>query len=86
MSTIELYLIKTLFGAFSETNKHQNLMRLGLSFMDTYLNMQLERHRSHVGMKVEEASGTASQPLRNILSVRERGTKGNDSDVALNLG
>lgn len=38
------------------------------ALLGSYLNVQFKRHWSNVGVKVEQASSTNSQPLGNVLA------------------
>ena len=50
-----------------------------------HLDVQLKRHRAHVGVEVEECGGATSQPLRHITGIRQRRGQRHNADVALQL-
>lgn len=51
----------------------------------TDLDVQLERHRSDVGVEVERGGGAAAQPVGHVFSIGQRRAEGHDADGTLNL-
>lgn len=47
--------------------------------------MQFKRNWSHIGMEIEKACGTGSQPLGNVFGIRQGRAQGYDSNVPLQL-
>lgn len=51
----------------------------------TDLNVQLQGHRSDVGVEVERGCGAAAQPVGHVFGVGQRRTEGHDADGTFNL-
>lgn len=51
----------------------------------TDLDVQLQGHRSDVGVEVECGCGAAAQPVGHVFGVGQRRAEGHDADGTLNL-
>ena len=51
-----------------------------------YLYVQLQGHRPHVGVEVEEAVGGGAKPLAQVLGVGHGGAESHNPHLALDLG
>lgn len=65
--------------------KHLHLQENGRQFLLTDLDVQLQRHRSHVGVEIERSCGATAQPVGHIFGIGQGGTEGHDADGTFDL-
>lgn len=51
----------------------------------THLDVQLQRHRPHVGVEIECSCGAAAKPVGHVFGIGQRRAEGHDADGTLNL-
>lgn len=65
--------------------KTSSYIEIVRQFFLTNLDVQLKRHRSHVGVEIECSCGATAQPVGHIFGIGQGRTEGHDADGTLNL-
>lgn len=65
--------------------KHQQFKTLSTGRVFPDLDVQLQRHRSDVGVEVECGCGAAAEPVGHVFGVGQRRAEGHNADGSLYL-